>query len=120
MASSVAGISKDSSFSTAEDLRRFGQMLLNRGTWNGRTFISSKLVDEMHRPADVHTSVPMYQSGLGFAIHTAKEEAMNYAVTNQSYGANGASGCIIWIDPSLELIRIYLTHYFLGDFRDGN
>ena len=107
-------------FSTAEDLRHFGQMMLNRGAWNGHTLISSKLVDEMHRPADIHTSVPKYQSGLGFAIHTEKEAEMSYAVTNESYGANGASGGIIWIDPSLQLIRIYLTHYFLGDFRDGN
>lgn len=107
-------------FSTAEDLRHFGQMLLNRGAWNGRTLISSKLVDEMHRPAGLHTSVPKYQSGLGFAIHTETEAEMSYAVTNDSYGANGASGCIIWIDPSLQLIRIYLTHYFLGDFRDAN
>ena len=45
-------------FSTAEDLRHFGQMMLNRGAWNGHTLISSKLVDEMHRPADIHTSVP--------------------------------------------------------------
>ncbi len=107
-------------FSTAEDLRRFCQMLLNRGAWNGRKLISSKLVDEMHRPADVHTRVPKYQSGLGFAIHTEREAEMSYAVTNDSYGANGASGCIIWIDPSIQLIRIYLTHYFLGDFRDAN
>jgi len=107
-------------FSTAEDLRHFGQMLLNRGVWNGRTLISSKLVDEMHRPVGLHTSVPKYQSGLGFAIHTEKEAEMSYAVTNDSYGANGASGCIIWIDPTLQLIRIYLTHYFLGDFRDAN
>jgi CubicO group peptidase (beta-lactamase class C family) len=107
-------------FSTAEDLRHFGQTLLNRGSWKGRALISSTLVDEMHRPAEVHTGVPKYQSGLGFAIHTAREAEMSYAVTNGSYGANGASGGILWIDPSLQLIRIYLTHYFLGDFREGN
>ena len=45
---------------------------------------------------------------------------MSYAVTDGSYGANGASGCIFWIDPSIQLIRIYLTHYFLGDFREAN
>jgi CubicO group peptidase (beta-lactamase class C family) len=107
-------------FSTAEDLRHFGQMLLNRGSWKRRTLMSSRLVDEMHRPAGVHTDVPKYQSGLGFAIHTEREAEMSYAATNGSYGANGASGGIIWIDPSLQLIRIYLTHYFLGDFREGN
>jgi CubicO group peptidase (beta-lactamase class C family) len=107
-------------FSTAEDLRHFGQMLLNRGSWKGRALISSTLVDEMHRPVEVHTGVRKYQSGLGFAIHTAREAEMSYAVTNGSYGANGASGGILWIDPSVQLIRIYLTHYFLGDFREGN
>lgn len=45
---------------------------------------------------------------------------MSYAVTDGSYGANGASGCVIWMDPSLQLMHIYLTHYFLGDFREGN
>jgi hypothetical protein len=24
------------------------------------------------------------------------------------------------MDPSLQLMRIYLTHYFLVDFREGN
>ena len=45
---------------------------------------------------------------------------MSYAVTDGNYGANGASGCIFWIDPSIQLIRVYLTHYFLGDFREAN
>ena len=106
-------------FSTAEDLRHFGQMMLDRGSWKGRKILSPKLVDEITRP-EMHTAVPKYQAGLGYAIHTGKEADMSYAVTDGSYGANGASGCIIWIDPSLQLIRIYLTHYFLGDFREAN
>jgi hypothetical protein len=68
--------------------------------------ISPKLVNEMHRPADIRTSVPKYQSGLGFAIRElwSKRRQRRH----------------IWMDPSLQLICIYLTHYFLGDFRDGN
>jgi hypothetical protein len=27
---------------------------------------------------------------------------------------------LIWMDPSFQLMHIYLTHYFLGDFREGN
>jgi CubicO group peptidase (beta-lactamase class C family) len=107
-------------FSTAEDLRHFFcQMMLDRGSWKGRKILSSKLVDEMTRP-EMQTAVPKYQAGLGFAIHTGKGAEMSYAVTDGSFGANGASGCIIWMDPGLQLMRIYLTHYFLGDFRDGN
>jgi CubicO group peptidase (beta-lactamase class C family) len=94
-------------------------MMLDRGAWQGRKILAPKLVDEMIRP-EMQTSVPKYSTGLGWAIHTGKEPEMSYAVTDGSYGANGASGCIIWIDPSLQLIRIYLTHYFGGDFREAN
>jgi len=106
-------------FSTAQDLRRFGQMMLNRGSWQGRRILSPKLVDEMIRP-EMPTSIPKYRSGLGWAVHPKEAAEMSFAVTDGSYGANGASGCMLWIDPSVQLIRIYLTHYFGGDFTDAN
>jgi CubicO group peptidase (beta-lactamase class C family) len=43
-----------------------------------------------------------------------------WAELSKWHGANGASGCILWIDPSIQLIRIYLTHCFLGSFREAN
>jgi CubicO group peptidase (beta-lactamase class C family) len=107
-------------FSTAEDLRHLGQMMLDRGTWKGRRVLSSSLVDDATRPY-MPTSVPKYRSGLGWAVHTGTEAEMSYAVTNGSFGANGASSGLIWIDPEIQLIRIYLTHYFGGGaFADGN
>lgn len=105
--------------STAEDLRHFCQMMLNRGSWEGRRILSPKLVAEMIRP-QMPTSLPKYYSGLGWAVHPKEAAEMSYAVTDGSYGANGASGGIVWIDPSLELIRIYLTHHFSGDFTDAD
>ena len=46
---------------------------------------------------------------------------MSYAATDGSYGAAGASSGLLWIDPSLQLIRIYLTHHFGdGSLADGN
>jgi hypothetical protein len=68
----------------------------------------------MIRP-ETPTSLPKYYSGLGWAVHPNEAAEMNYAVTDGSYGANGASGRIVWIDTSLQLIRIYLTHHFGGD-----
>jgi len=107
-------------FSTAENLRHFGQMMLNRGIWKDRRMLSEGLTDSMVTPA-WQTTTPKYHAGLGWAIRTGGEtQEMSYAATDGSYGANGASGCIVWIDPAIQLIRIYLTHYFLGDFRDGN
>jgi hypothetical protein len=64
----------------------------------------------MIRP-EMPTSLPKYYSGLGWAVHPKEAAEMSYAVTDGSYGANGASGGIVWIDPSLQLIRIYLTHH---------
>jgi CubicO group peptidase (beta-lactamase class C family) len=106
-------------FSTAEDLRHFCQMMLNRGSWQGRMILSPKLIDEMIRP-EMPTSFPEYYSGLGWAVHPKEAAEMSYAVTDGSYGANGASGGIVWIDPSLKLIRIYLTHHFGGDSIDAD
>ena len=106
-------------FSTAEDLRHFCQMMLDRCSWKGRGLLPAKLVDEMTRP-QMQTAIPKYKAGLGYAIRVAGAPEMSFAATDGSYGANGASGGIIWLDPSLQLMRIYLTHYFLGDFREGN
>jgi len=107
-------------FSTAEDLRHLGQMMLDRGKWKNRVVLSSAFVGAATHPYAM-TTVPKYHAGLGWAVHTGVEAAMSYAATDGSFGATGASSGLIWIDPSLQLIRIYLTHYFGGGtFADGN
>jgi hypothetical protein len=46
---------------------------------------------------------------------------MSYAAIDGSFGANGARSGLIWIDPEIQLIRIYLKHYFGGGaFADRN
>ena len=52
-------------FSTAEDLRHFCQMMLNRGSWKGRTILSPRWVDEITRP-EMKTQLPKYEAGLGY------------------------------------------------------
>jgi hypothetical protein len=76
------------------------------------------MVDEMTRPV-WQTSVPKNHTGLEWAIRTGKEPEMSYAVTTGSYGAKGASG-VLRIDPSMQLIRIDLTYYFTGGFKEAN
>jgi CubicO group peptidase (beta-lactamase class C family) len=48
-------------FSTAEDLRHYCQMMLDRGSWKGRRILSARLVDEMSRP-QMHTPIPKYEA----------------------------------------------------------
>ena len=106
-------------FSTAEDLRHFCQMMLDRGVWNGHRLLSDKLYAEVTRP-QMKTMLPKYMAGIGYAIYTGQGAEMSYAVTPGSFGVNGASGGLIWMDPTIQLLRVYLTHYFLGNFREGN
>jgi CubicO group peptidase (beta-lactamase class C family) len=107
-------------FSTAEDLWHFAQMMLDRGKWKDRSLLSPALVGAATHPY-VMTTIPKYHAGLGWAVHTGSEATMSYAATDGSYGASGASSGLIWIDPSLQLIRIYLTHHFGdGSLPDGN
>jgi CubicO group peptidase (beta-lactamase class C family) len=95
-------------------------MMLNQGRWKGRRILLASLIQDATRPY-MQTTVPKYHSGLGWVVHTSKDAEMSYAVTEGSYGTNGASSGLIWIDPSIQLIRIYLTHYFgNGSFADGN
>jgi hypothetical protein len=42
---------------------------------------------------------------------------MSYTAADNSFGAAGASSCLIWIDLRLQLIRIYLTHLETGSLR---
>jgi CubicO group peptidase (beta-lactamase class C family) len=55
-------------FSTAEDLRHLGQMMLNRGSWKGQKLLSSSLVEEMTRPcvADVRPQISC-RSRMGYS-----------------------------------------------------
>jgi CubicO group peptidase (beta-lactamase class C family) len=53
-------------FSTAEDLRHYCQMMLDRGFWKGRRILSAGLVDEMSKP-QMHTPILKYEAGLGYA-----------------------------------------------------
>ena len=58
-----------------------------------------------------------YRSRMGHSH--GKEPEVSYAVTTGSYGAKGASG-VLRINPSIQLIRIDLTHYFMGRFKEAN
>jgi len=72
----VARIPTSGMFSTAEKLRHYCQMMLDGGSWRGRRILSARLVDEMSRP-QMHTPIPKYEAGLGYAVYTGKGAEMS-------------------------------------------
>jgi CubicO group peptidase (beta-lactamase class C family) len=123
--------------STAEDYRRFCQMLLNGGQYEGKRLITRKTIELMtsnHLPDGKDLSEVATGSfsettndgvgfGLGFAVvlDTAKRQTHG---SNGEYYWGGAASTAFWIDPSEDLLVIFLvqlmpssTYNFRGQLR---
>lgn len=85
-------------FSTASDLAKFGQMLLNDGVAGGKRYISSAAIQEMTR--DQRSSPKEEGYGLGWATHA-----------NGSYGHGGAYSTNMTVDPQHGLFLVWLVQH---------
>lgn len=96
-------------FSTASDIGTFCRMLLNRGTLDGRSYLSEKAVKQMSsiQTGDVRVS-PDSAYGVGFSIKLTDEEGPSAG----SYGHRGARRTAMWIDPSHEIAMVILVERF--------
>lgn len=105
MASGVAGHA--GLFSTAGDLAIYGQMLLNRGTYDGVEYFKPETVD-------LFTSNQALNSrrGLGFdrVDEDRKKEYPSRLASLATFGHTGYTGTAIWIDPESQLIYIFLSN----------
>ncbi len=98
-------------FSTANDYARFCQMLLNRGTLDGKRILSEKAVGVL---SSVHTGeLPTgffqnaaggnrganYGWGIGTCVLKTPHEGLAAMLSPGTYGHGGAWGTQAWIDP---------------------
>jgi CubicO group peptidase (beta-lactamase class C family) len=84
-------------FSTPADCARFCQMILRRGEWGGRRYLTEQSVETL---VSRHTPTTMNEDyGLGWAR------------SNGGYGHGGAFNTVMWIDPHLDLINIFLIQH---------
>jgi CubicO group peptidase (beta-lactamase class C family) len=108
--------------STAEDYRRFCQMLLNGGEYEGARLISRKTIELMtrnHLPegqdlarlATGSFSETAYDGvgfGLGFAVALDLARRRMLGSVGEYYWG-GAASTAFWIDPTEELLVVFLT-----------
>lgn len=97
--------------STSKDYGIFLQMLLNKGTYNGKRILGQKTVDLMTRNQIGNLSLGDNKFGLGFEIVTEKG-SKKVGQTAGSYGWGGFFGSTFWVDPQKKLTaQIYIQQW---------
>ena len=89
-------------FSTAEDIARFYQMMLNQGALNGKRILKPETVAEMTRKqTGALNARPGMPWGLGFCVvEDPTKMAANSVLSPGSFGHGGAFSTQSWADPA--------------------
>jgi len=97
-----------------DDYMKFGQMLLDKGTYNGTTILRKETVELMatnHLPAVEDSSWLPTKGRVGFGIdfavrtQTAQKPDENVGAIGEFFW-DGAASTLFWIDPENELVAI--------------
>ena len=97
-------------FSTAQDMFRFYQMVLNGGEFNGKRIVSRESVDVMTRAqtGDIRTGFTEGMSfGYGWAV-VKRPAGVTAMLSSGTFGHGGAYGTQGWVDPKKELICVLM------------
>ena len=101
-------------FSSASDLSRYAQMILNNGRMHGIQVLSERVLKQMTAPYFYSNGTVV--RGLGWDIYSPYSSPRGSFFSEMSFGHTGYSGSSIWIDPERDLFVILLTVRF--NYRD--
>ncbi len=90
-------------FSTAADVARFGQMLLD----GGAPLLDAATLAEMTR---LHAEDGTSRRGLGVALWSPDPAASSHPLSQRAFGHTGFTGTSLWIDPDRSLVIALLTN----------
>jgi len=93
-------------FSTATDIARFAQMMLNNGHYGKKRFFKKQTVKRFTEKAMLDTSSSRC---LGWDSPSGDASGGVYQSRN-SYGHTGYTGTSLWIDPDINVFVILLTN----------
>ena len=98
-------------YSTAADLAKLYQMMLNRGTLDGRRYLSEASVEKMTRnhTGDLRAGfTDGIVMGLGWQI-VGTPTGVTEMLSPGAYGHGGAFGTQAWLDPQKEIFFVLLV-----------
>lgn len=108
--------------STTADYAKFLQMLLNKGTYNGKQILGARTVElmttnQLSQEVILHGD-PVFRFGLGFELVTEENKfAKSPSVGTLSWG--GAFNTHYWADPKENIIGLVFTQeYFPTSYND--
>ena len=93
-------------FSTAEDLARYAQMLLNNGTLGEQRILKSETCQLMQSSQPVTGGIRT----LGWDRRTGYSSNRGDLFSPNAFGHGGFTGTALWIDPDQELFVIFLSN----------
>jgi beta-N-acetylhexosaminidase len=91
-------------FSSARDLAKFAQMLINGGYYGGRRYISPQTIAMFTRRQNEGSS-----RALGWDTPAPNSSAGDY-FPSRAFGHTGFTGTSIWVDPEKQLFVVLLTN----------
>ncbi len=94
-------------FGNANDLAIFYQMMLNQGTYGGERYFSPETVQAFTKRHSDNS-----RRGLGFDRWDPdlSKKYPSEKASPQTYGHTGYTGIAVWVDPSRELIYVFLSN----------
>ncbi|MFT3744864.1 MAG: DUF1343 domain-containing protein [Pyrinomonadaceae bacterium] len=95
-------------FSTADDLARYCQMLLNGGMLDGKRVMSAQTISKMTSPIVVSESGDA--RGLGWDINTSFSSNRGDLFPLGSFGHTGFTGTSVWIDRVSQTFVVFLSN----------
>jgi uncharacterized protein YbbC (DUF1343 family)/CubicO group peptidase (beta-lactamase class C family) len=95
-------------FTTADDLARYCQMILNGGILDGKRILANATIAMMTKPYVV--SETGNTRGLGFDVNTSFSQNRGELFPLGSFGHTGFTGNSIWIDPSSQTFVVFLSN----------
>lgn len=108
-------------FSTANDMAKLMQMLLQGGEYAGKRYLSEAVIDEYTKCQFCKEKHPKNKEenrrAAGFdkpAFHGNPGPTCD-CISFDSYGHSGFTGTYAWVDPSLELVYIFLSNRVYPD-----
>lgn len=103
-------------FSNAEDLAKVLQMFLYGGEYGGVRFLNEETLGLFTSRA--YPDSVSNRRGLGFdkpQIDTTLGSPVTRLVSPESYGHSGFTGILVWVDPTYDLIYVFLSNRVYPD-----
>lgn len=100
-------------FSTAEEVAKIYQMLLNGGEWNGKRYLSKETCRFF-----TTTVAKNSRRGLGFDkpdMQNPEKSPCAHSAPASVYGHTGFTGTCAWVDPDNGLVYVFLSNRIYPD-----